>query len=205
MTLAFTNSPRHYSPFAWPSFSPSSVTFRKLNDIDLVMEPEDAEDKLSILHCIRTSDSASTLGSFFARALQAPGPGGRGDGSIDPDATALLWLEQRLSFDWLQRTSNALAHVLQDKMVSYKCRNAGAPVLIGVCLQPSPSAVATLSAVMKTGYAYVPFDESYPDARVKAMVEGCGLRLLVTDASCREQRRSFFEELGVKEIGRAHV
>lgn len=59
-------------------------------------------------------------------------------------------------------------------------RGAGPGRLVGVCLERSPEMVVALLAILKTGAAYVPLDPGFPLARLQAMQEESGLRLVVT-------------------------
>jgi amino acid adenylation domain-containing protein len=90
-----------------------------------------------------------------------------------PEAEALVFGEQRVSFGELDRRANRLAHFLRR-------RGVGPEVFVGVCLERSADAVTALLAVLKAGGAYVPMDPAYPAERLAFMLEDSGARVLVT-------------------------
>jgi amino acid adenylation domain-containing protein len=90
-----------------------------------------------------------------------------------PEAEALVFGEQRVSFGDLDRRANRLAHFLRR-------RGVGPEVFVGVCLERSADAVTALLAVLKAGGAYVPMDPAYPAERLAFMLEDSGARVLVT-------------------------
>ena len=68
-----------------------------------------------------------------------------------PDAAALVFAEQRLSYDELNRRANRLAHRLIEAGV-------GPDVLVGLAVERSIEMVVGLLAVLKAGGAYVLVD-----------------------------------------------
>jgi amino acid adenylation domain-containing protein len=83
---------------------------------------------------------------------------------LAPDAVALRFLGESVSYAELNRRANRLAHELIE-------RGIGAGSRVVVSLEPSPDAVVALIGIMKTGAAYVPLDPSYPAARVWTILE----------------------------------
>ncbi|VVN21638.1 Linear gramicidin synthase subunit D [Pseudomonas fluorescens] len=92
-----------------------------------------------------------------------------------PDALALIFNEQRLSYAQLNAQANQLAHVLLQHGV-------GPEVLVGIAVERSPQMIISLLAVLKAGGAYVPLDPEYPPERLRAMIEDSGLRVLLTQS-----------------------
>ncbi len=90
-----------------------------------------------------------------------------------PDAVALCFEEQQLTYRELDERANQLAHYL-------KRRGVGAEVLVGIMMQRSLEMVVALLGILKAGGAYVPLDASYPAARLRYMLQDCGARLLLT-------------------------
>jgi amino acid adenylation domain-containing protein len=95
----------------------------------------------------------------------------------DPDAIAVVFNEQRLSYRELNQRANQIAHYLRRLGV-------GPDRLVGVCLQRSPEMVAGLLGVWKAGGAYVPLDPSYPQERLSFMVEDAAVQVLLTEKRC---------------------
>lgn len=92
----------------------------------------------------------------------------RAQASARPDATALVSGAARLSYGELEAMSNRLARVLRDA----GCRQ-GEP--IAVVMTKSPIAVAALFAISKADGVYVPLDPTSPGARLRKMIETCGI------------------------------
>ncbi|MFL1391710.1 amino acid adenylation domain-containing protein [Pseudomonas tritici] len=97
-----------------------------------------------------------------------------------PDAAALVFAEQRLSYAELNRRANRLAHRLIEAGV-------GPDVLVGLAVERSIEMVVGLLAVLKSGGAYVPLDPEYPRERLAYMLEDSGVKLLLTQAHLLEQ------------------
>ncbi len=93
-----------------------------------------------------------------------------------PEATALVYETQQLTYRELNARANRLAHHLRSLGV-------GPEVLVGVCLERSLELVVGLLAVLKAGGAYVPLDPSYPAERLAFMLEDTQAPVLVTHSS----------------------
>lgn len=91
-----------------------------------------------------------------------------------PDAVALVFQEQSLTYAELDRRANQLAHRLRSLGV-------GPRQLVGLCLGRSSELIVGLLGILKTGAAYVPLDPSFPHDRIAYMVEDAQLSVLVTD------------------------
>ncbi|MBV4456047.1 non-ribosomal peptide synthetase [Pseudomonas azadiae] len=92
-----------------------------------------------------------------------------------PDAAALVFAEQRLSYAELNRRANRLAHRLIEAGV-------GPDVLVGLAVERSIDMVVGLLAVLKAGGAYVPLDPEYPRERLAYMLQDSDVKLLLTQA-----------------------
>lgn len=90
-----------------------------------------------------------------------------------PNATALAFGGARVNYADLNRSANRLAR---------KLRHVGAKrgARVGICLERSPEMVVAMLAVLKSGAAYVPLDPTYPQARLRTMLEDADLTVLVT-------------------------
>jgi amino acid adenylation domain-containing protein len=91
-----------------------------------------------------------------------------------PDAIALVFQRQRLSYAELDERANRAAHALQ-------AAGVGAGDRVGVCLKRSLDLVVMLLAVLKAGAAYVPMDAGYPADRLAYTAADAGLPLVITD------------------------
>ncbi|KMW72304.1 hypothetical protein TI10_15140 [Photorhabdus luminescens subsp. luminescens] len=76
-----------------------------------------------------------------------------------PDATALVYENQTLSYGQLNASANRLAHQLITLGVVPDQR-------VAICMASSPARVIAVLAVLKAGGAYVPLDPAYPGERL---------------------------------------
>jgi amino acid adenylation domain-containing protein len=90
-----------------------------------------------------------------------------------PDAFALKFADERLTYAELNRRANQLAHHLRSL-------GLGAESRVGICLDRSIEIVIGLLGILKAGAAYVPLDPSYPQERLLYMIDDAGLELLLT-------------------------
>ncbi|MCR4541375.1 amino acid adenylation domain-containing protein, partial [Pseudomonas sp. 18.1.10] len=99
--------------------------------------------------------------------------------ALTPDAPALAFGQQQLSYAELNRCANRLAHRLMEAGV-------GPDVLVGLAVERSIEMVVGLLAVLKAGGAYVPLDPEYPRERLAYMLQDSGVKLLLTQAHLLE-------------------
>ncbi len=97
-----------------------------------------------------------------------------------PQATALVFGEERLSYAELDVRANRLAHRLVDSGVRPEVR-------VGIAVERSLEMVVGLLAILKAGGAYVPLDPEYPAERLAYMLEDSGIGLLLTQSWVRER------------------
>ncbi|MES2295468.1 MAG: amino acid adenylation domain-containing protein [Pseudomonadota bacterium] len=90
-----------------------------------------------------------------------------------PDATAIVWQEQHISFAQLNTRANVLAHHL-------RARGVGPDMLVGVCIDRSLDMVVGLLAILKAGAAYVPLDPDYPQERLAYILADANPALVLT-------------------------
>ena len=90
-----------------------------------------------------------------------------------PEAIALVYGQQQLSYAELNHRANQLAHYLQSKGVEPDS-------LVGVCIDRSIDMVVGILGIMKAGGAYIPLDPKYPAERLAYMLENSNASLLLT-------------------------
>src|SRR6185436_4900081 len=76
-----------------------------------------------------------------------------------PDAVALVYEGEQLSYQELNGRANQLAHHLREIGVGVDAR-------VGVCVGRSFEMVVAVLGVLKAGAAYVPLDPDYPEERL---------------------------------------
>ncbi|HEV2736542.1 MAG TPA: condensation domain-containing protein, partial [Longimicrobiaceae bacterium] len=90
-----------------------------------------------------------------------------------PEAAALAWGAERLTYAQLDARANRLANRLRR-------RGVGPEVRVGLCVERGPELVVGLLGVLKAGGAYVPLDPAYPRERLGRMLEDAGIGLVIT-------------------------
>jgi amino acid adenylation domain-containing protein len=90
-----------------------------------------------------------------------------------PEAPALLFAGQRISYRDLDRRANQLAHLLGELGV-------GPDVRVGIAVERSVEMVVGLLGILKAGGAYVPLDPEYPEERLAFMMEDSRVPVLLT-------------------------
>ncbi|AEG01889.1 non-ribosomal peptide synthetase [Methylomonas methanica] len=92
-----------------------------------------------------------------------------------PDAIALTFEDQSLSYAELNAKANQLAHYLIE-------RGVGPDVLVGICIERSLEMAIGLLGILKAGGAYVPLDPSYPEERLAFMLADIKPIVVLTQA-----------------------
>ncbi|HKR12638.1 MAG TPA: amino acid adenylation domain-containing protein [Pyrinomonadaceae bacterium] len=92
---------------------------------------------------------------------------------LTPEATAVVFGADRLSYRELNERANQLAHRLRS-------RGAGPEKLIGIAVERSPEMIAGVLAILKAGAAYVPLSPDTPPERLETIVQDAGIELLLT-------------------------
>ncbi|MHC5744028.1 MAG: amino acid adenylation domain-containing protein [Nostoc sp.] len=96
-----------------------------------------------------------------------------------PDAIAVEFENQQLTYQQLNSRANQLAHYLKSLGVS-------ADVLVGICVERSIEMVVGLLGILKAGGAYVPIDPNYPQERISFMLQDCGAKVLLTHSQLKD-------------------
>ena len=92
-----------------------------------------------------------------------------------PDAVALVFEGQSLSYAEVNARANRIAHALI-------AHGVGADTRVGIAVERSPEMIIGLLAIQKAGGAYVPLDPAYPVDRLVHMMQDSGLRWVLTQA-----------------------
>ena len=95
-----------------------------------------------------------------------------------PENAAVIFGEQRLSYQELDERAESLAIELQR-------RGVGPEIVVGLLLERSVELVVALLGVLKAGGAYVPLDPAYPRERLQFLVEDARPKVIVTQGALR--------------------
>ncbi|MEG4517635.1 MULTISPECIES: amino acid adenylation domain-containing protein [unclassified Microcoleus] len=99
-----------------------------------------------------------------------------------PDAVALVFGEEQVTYQQLNLRSNQLARYLQKMGV-------GAEVLVGLCCGRSLDLIVGMLGILKAGGAYLILDPSYPAERSSFMVKDAQLSVVLTQQQWVENLR----------------
>ncbi|HKQ36784.1 MAG TPA: amino acid adenylation domain-containing protein, partial [Verrucomicrobiae bacterium] len=93
-----------------------------------------------------------------------------------PDAVALIYGTQRLTYAELNARADSIAARLQQL-------GAGPEKLVGICLDRNVDLVSGILGILKSGAAYVPLDPTYPKDRIDFMLSDSKAALVLTQRS----------------------
>ncbi|WP_049975533.1 non-ribosomal peptide synthetase [Chthoniobacter flavus] len=90
-----------------------------------------------------------------------------------PDETAVIFGEESLTYDALNRRANQLAHHL-------RAAGVGPEMRVGISMHRSFEMLVAVLGVLKTGAGYVPLDPAVPAERLHYMIEDAQLASILT-------------------------
>ncbi|UAA39976.1 amino acid adenylation domain-containing protein [Paraneptunicella aestuarii] len=104
-----------------------------------------------------------------------------------PQAIALVYESQSLTYKELNARANQLAHYLIAQGVQADER-------VALFMERSLEMVIAMLAVVKAGGAYLPIDPDFPDARIAYMLEDSGARILLTQSHLQAKVAKIIDE-----------
>src|ERR1051326_74800 len=134
---------------------------QRVSDVRLLSEAEEAQVLRQENERRAEYEVASSLTELFERQVERA-----------PEATALLWEEQQVSYAELNRRANQLAHYLRRLGV-------GPESLVALVMERSVEMGVAVLGVLKAGGAYLPVDPAYPGERVRFMLEDAGASVVL--------------------------
>ncbi|MBW4508478.1 MAG: amino acid adenylation domain-containing protein [Scytonematopsis contorta HA4267-MV1] len=90
-----------------------------------------------------------------------------------PDALAVVFENEQLTYRELNNRANQLAHYL-------RLRGVKPEVMVGICVERSLEMIVGLLGIFKAGGAYVPLDPAYPEDRLSFMLSDSQVGILLT-------------------------
>ncbi|WP_225000412.1 non-ribosomal peptide synthetase, partial [Cesiribacter sp. SM1] len=135
------------------------------------------ELKLSELELLSLEERVLLLEKYNSTAVNYPAGETLVDlfeeqANLTPDAVALIYNDQQLTYQQLNQKSGQLARYLRAKGVREE-------TLVPICVDRSIEMMIGLLGIMKAGGAYVPIDPTYPSERVAWMLEDTAARICV--------------------------
>lgn len=100
--------------------------------------------------------------------------------SMTPDAVAVVFEDEQLSYAALDARANQLAHCLRKLGVR-------PGTLVAICVERGVDMIAGLLGVLKAGGAYIPLDPEYPQERLKFILTDSKAQTLVTQERLRSR------------------
>src|SRR5437868_307352 len=99
-----------------------------------------------------------------------------------PEATALVFEDETLTYGELNERSNQLAHRL-------RALGVGPEITVGVLMDRSPELIVALLGILKAGGVYVPLNPAYPKERLALMCDDAQLRVVLTQEEFADSLR----------------
>ncbi|KIO78672.1 hypothetical protein TH53_01890, partial [Pedobacter lusitanus] len=105
-----------------------------------------------------------------------------------PDAIAIAYLNDQITYRELNIRANQLAHFLLTK---YQIKSGSR---VGIMFLPSPYAIIGILATLKINGVFVPVDPAYPADRINYIIENSELDLLLCDSISFEYQGALKKE-----------
>lgn len=153
-----------------------------LHSVVLISEQQRALQFLQWSPPLPQRDAHATVHGHFDRIV-----------ADSPQACALQLGRQCLSFADLDRRASFIAAALQARGVEAGDR-------IGVALERSFDAIASLLAILRCGAAYVPLDLQYPAERLAFLAQDAGVQLILCTQAQRNRLPSLASPLCIEEL-----
>jgi amino acid adenylation domain-containing protein len=107
-----------------------------------------------------------------------------------PNAVALELAGAEMTYQNLNTLSNRVSNFILQKGLK-------ADQLVGICMQRSLEMVVAMMGVLKSGAAYVPVDDNYPDDRIGEIIEDTGATIILSDTSNKSRLTALSNSLVV--------
>ncbi len=147
------------------------------------------DGRISELPLLSDKEKAQVIVEFNKTAVEFPASDRLHDfvarqAKRTPDAPAVVFGDQRLTYRDLNARANQLARYLVK-------RGAGPEVLVGIYCERTADMLVAILGVIKSGSAYVPLDPNYPEERVRYILEDANAPIVVTQKSLADSLPSF--------------
>ncbi|MES2299303.1 MAG: amino acid adenylation domain-containing protein, partial [Pseudomonadota bacterium] len=154
---------------------------RMAGQLQVLLGAMAADESLEVgaLPLLSTSEHALLIEGFNQTCVDYPRDGlihqlFEAQAQARPDAPALLYRDQSISYAQLNERANRLAHHLLAHGVACDDR-------VAICLERGIDMIVAVLAALKAGAGYVPLDPAYPKERLDFMLADSAPVLLLTD------------------------
>lgn len=138
---------------------------RKLSQIEMVSENEKQKVIKKFNPNLATFPEQETISHLFEQQA-----------ARQPDAAALVFGSESITYGQLNRRANRLARILRAKGV-------GPETIVALYLPRSIEMIIAILGIVKAGGAYLPIDPDYPDERVRYMLKDSHAPVLLAGQS----------------------
>jgi amino acid adenylation domain-containing protein len=135
---------------------------RNIEHID-VISPDERQDILQFNNTKRKFETDKTIHELFEEQVRET-----------PDAIALVFEDNRLTYKELNKRANQLAQRLRLKEVRRD-------TVVGIMQERSIRLIVSILAILKTGGAYLPIDPETPEKRVVSILKDNDCSILLTE------------------------
>ncbi len=161
----------------------STIAHTKLATLPMLSQQEQ-QHLLTELNQTQTEyDNSACIQQLFEHQVQ-----------LTPNAIALKFQDQQMSYRELNQAANCMAHALIN---DYQVKP---DTLVGLCCERSIEMVIAILAILKAGGAYIPLDPAYPEDRLTFMVEDAALTLILSHGSGHDVAQSVMPKGTLLEI-----
>jgi len=108
----------------------------------------------------------------------------KAQGERTPEAIAVSCGEESISYQELNRRVDLVGHALQRIGV---CPN----LPVGLCVERSVDSIVGLLGILQAGGVYVPLDPSFPDHRLRIMLDDAQVSIVVTQGHLRSHLHNY--------------
>jgi amino acid adenylation domain-containing protein/non-ribosomal peptide synthase protein (TIGR01720 family) len=98
----------------------------------------------------------------------------------NPDAVAIVFENEQLTYKELDERSNQIAHFLRSKGVKEE-------TLVAICIERSIMMVTGILGILKTGAAFVPIDPEFPADRMSYMLKDSGAKIVLSSKESKSK------------------
>ncbi len=128
--------------------------------------------------------SASTILQLFSEQLK-----------VTPEAIALIFQDQHLTYQDLDERSNQLAHYLKNRYQLKYGKVLATETLIALILDRSVEMIIAILAIFKAGAAYVPIDPHYPDDRISYILQDINSPLICCQSQYQDKLTMILQQI----------
>lgn len=117
-----------------------------------------------------------------------------------PNNNALFCAGNILSYSDLKVKTDKLAEVIKYYYQQHLGRDVIDGDIVGIYMDYSFDTIISLIAVMKAGAAYLPLDQSYPEERIRWMVQDANIQFLITNIPTKMLANSKIQSIDINTI-----